>query len=600
VLDRLPPHDLEAMLTALWRDAILPSDMQRQLLDKCDGVPLFLEQLVKTVAERVHRGGSAGSDVPTSLRDMLAARLDRLGPAKLIALAASVIGRQFPKPLLRALLARRVRDIEGGLALLVKADIIRPVPGLAGALGEPAYKFRHALLRDAAYDSLLRSERAKYHRTLARAYRKHYAALVEAQPELVARHTSAAGEHEEALEYWWKAGLRARARSANREATAHFRAGIADAERLEEPEERQAQVIRFTMATARAAFAAEGFASPEVERLNNRALALVEQGSLGHMLPAVLGAMFSYYQVRGPLRSARDCAERLLRLHASLGDLVALASNKRRLGWCAFCAGDIRAGTALLDEALTESQAGTGPKEAGLSMSDTAVIGQANLGLAESFAGDIESAARRCAAAVDLARRRYSDMAKHTQDVGNMPGDLAYALCLSAAVAKQAQDPGGVAAFAGEARDFAIAHDLPYWRAWATVLLGWGVAHTEADRGTALLLEGIEAYKATGARLFVPYNLALLAEAHMAFGRITDGLACVAEALDASAEIEAAFMDAELFRIKARLMAQAGDTGAAWRGNDPSMGRARPPLPDRRHERPAGPAARHRPVATAR
>ncbi len=90
-----------------------------------------------------------------------------------------------------------------------------------------------------------------------------------------------------------------------------------------------------------------------------------------------------------------------------------------------------------------------------------------------------------------------------------------------------------------------------------------GQAGAGPDRGTALLLEGIEAYKATGARLFVPYNLALLAEAHMAFGRITDGLACVAEALDASAEIEAAFMDAELFRIKARLMAQAGDTGAA-------------------------------------
>ena len=112
-------------------------------------------------------------------------------------------------------------------------------------------------------------------------------------------------------------------------------------------------------------------------------------------------------------------------------------------------------------------------------------------------------------------------------------------MCLSAAVAKQAQDPSQVVAFGGEARDFAITHDLPYWRTWATVLLGWGLAHTDAEKGTALLVAGIEDYKATGARLFVPYNLALLAEAHMAYGRVSEGLLCVEEALAANESIDA-------------------------------------------------------------
>jgi class 3 adenylate cyclase len=519
-LERLPSGDLEAMLTALWREAILPGDMQRLLLDKCDGVPLFLEQLVKTVAERASRGGSAVlPDVPTSLRDMLASRLDRLGSARLIALAASVIGRQFPARLLRALLPRRGHEIDAGLAALAAADIIVP----AGAPGEAMFRFRHALLRDAAYDSLLRSERAKFHRTLARAYRKHYAPLVEAQPELVARHASAAGDIADALEFWWKAGLRARARSANREATAHFRAGIADAERIEDLAERKQQTVRFTMATSRAAFAAEGFASPEVERLNSRALALVEEISDAESLPAVLGAMFSFYQVRGPLGRAHESAHRLLALDSVRTDPAKIARGKRRVGWNAFCRGEIRAGAALLSEALTLAQRHATREEAGLAESDVAVIGLANLGWALSFTGDHHSASARCAEALSLARRRHAERGSHTRDVGNLPGDIAYALCMSAAVAKQAQDPAHVVKLAGEAREFAGAHDLPYWLAWATVLLGWGIAHQDADRGTALLQEGIDAYKATGARLFVPYNLALLAEACMAYGRASEG-----------------------------------------------------------------------------
>jgi class 3 adenylate cyclase len=570
-LERLPATDLEAMLTALWREAILPGDMQRMLLDKCDGVPLFLEQLVKTVAERASRGGAAAlPDVPTSLRDMLAARLDRLGPAKYIALAASVIGRQFPAKLVRALLPRRKDEIESALRVLVAADIISPT----GDPGDAVYKFRHALLRDAAYDSLLRSERAKHHKTLARAYRKQYAVLVEAQPELVARHASLAGEIDEALEYWWKAGLRARARSANREATAHFRAGIADAERIEDAAEQRTQVIRFILATGRAAFAAEGFASPEVERLTNRALGLVEAHGSSDTLQTVLGAVFSFYQVRGPLRRAQESAERLLLLVGPEADSETLARNKRRVGWCAFCRGKIIEGHAVLLEALSSAGAALQSNEQSLTESDFHVIGLGNIGWVESFAGHDAMAVQHCEEAVALARRRYADRGRYTHDVGNLPGDLSYALCMSAAVAKQAQAPDMVISFAQEAVDFATAHDLPYWRAWATVLLGWGVAHEDFSRGLNLLREGIEAYKATGARLFVPYNLALLAEAHMAAGNVSPGLDCVREALAVADEIDTHFMDSELRRIEARLLAVRGDKADAIGVLDHAIGLA--------------------------
>jgi class 3 adenylate cyclase/tetratricopeptide (TPR) repeat protein len=559
-LDRLPSHDLEAMLTALWRDAILPGEMQRLLLDKCDGVPLFLEQLVKTVAERASGGGGARlPDVPTSLRDMLAARLDRLGSAKMVALAASVIGRMFTARLLRALLPRRAQGIDAALALLVRADILVP----AGGGSDPSFRFRHALLRDAAYDSLLRSERAKYHRTLARAYRRHYAPLVEAQPELVARHASAAGDFKDSLDHWWKAGLRARARSANREATAHFRAGIADAERIEDIAESRAQVIRFTMATSRAAFAAEGFASPEVERLNRRALDLVELSGSKHLLPEALGAMFSHYQVRGPLRLAMASATRLQSLHDGLKDPVAIARTARRVGWCLFCSGQIDAGVAAMSKALDNVTRAVPVKGAALSYGDVRVLGLANLGWALSFAGRLDEAAAHCAAALALARDRYAGMNQQRHDVGSLPGDVAYALCLSAAVAKQMQNAKQVVTFANEAHEFSSKHDLPYWTAWATVLLGWGRAHDDGDHGLGLIVDGIAAYKATGARLFESYNLALLAEAYLAFGRVTDGLLRVSEALEASKEIDAHFMDSELLRIKARLVAQTGNTELA-------------------------------------
>lgn len=543
-LDRLSVPDIESMLDTLG--AYLPPETRAQIIRKSDGVPMFVEELVKMLAEHPD-AEPAEQDVPTALRDMLAARLDRLGPIREVARAASVIGRQFSYNLLRGLLATGPRELELGLTRLVEADIIRPT----GAGLDATFAFKHALLQDAAYASLLRPERRSYHRKLMHAYRTYYVRLTETEPEIIARHASAAGMHAEALEYWWSAGQRARSRSAYREALGHFRRGLADAERIGDAGT-TSEVIRFCAAIATTAMAAEGFAAPEVERMCSRARALISSRTEVALTSAVLGGLNSYYQVRGPLRLAQEMCQRQIDLADAVGDPAQIMAAQRRLGWCLFCRGDIRTGRRLLRSALVQYRVHAAPGEGRLTETDTGVVGLVNLGWVECFNGEQDAGDALCAESLDRART-----------LGRLPMDMAYALCMSAAAAQLRGDAAEVLSLSGEALEVATTNALPYWQAWAAVLHGWAISHAEPAAGLERISDGIAAYRATGARLFVPYSLALSAEACLRMGDVAEGLALVAEGLAEAAEIDAHFVDAELLRLRARFELLDGQPGAA-------------------------------------
>ena len=221
------------------------------IIAKTDGVPLFVEELTKSVIESA---GEDGAAVPATLKDSLMARLDRLGEAREVAQIAAVIGRQFAFPLLDALAPRGGAELEAALTKLVAAGIVFP----EGRGVERGFSFKHALMRDAAYESLLLSRRRDWHERIARALEERFPELVANEPELLAHHFGEAGLASPACDYRMRAGDRALSRSAYQEAVAHFSAGLKLADALPDSPERMRRQLDFLLKLGPALMVARG------------------------------------------------------------------------------------------------------------------------------------------------------------------------------------------------------------------------------------------------------------------------------------------------------------------------------------------------------
>jgi predicted ATPase len=270
-LDRLTRIDSTAFLTSLMGGAQLPGPIFDQLLTKSDGVPLFMEELTKTVVESgiLERPGPeyrlAGPlpplAVPSTLQDSLSARLDRLGGPRELAQLAAVLGREFTYEMLRAVSSRNEASLRRDVGELVKAEILyqRGVPP------EAEYVFKHALIQDAAYTTLLRSTRQQFHARIAQALEAQFPAICASEPEIVAHHYTQAGLVEPAVEYWHRAGRRAMQRSANREAVSHLRKGLEMLEALPPTPARVQRELQLHVDLGGPLSLLQGFASPDVE-----------------------------------------------------------------------------------------------------------------------------------------------------------------------------------------------------------------------------------------------------------------------------------------------------------------------------------------------
>ena len=543
-LDRLDRADQERILALLEGDQQLEPEIRQAILERSDGNPLYLEELFKICTGRdgTKEDKARAEAIPASLLGMLTAQLDRMGTAKRIALAASVIGREFSLDLLRELRPTDARHLEQGLSVLVEADLVRR----RLERNAVTYSFKHALLREAAYEMLLSNERQGYHAKLAIVYPKLVADVTSEQPEIVARHASMGGLIDQAVALWRRAGLQALDRSAYREAASHLEQALTDSLRLSQPLSSPEEAQLCTDLAA-AKIGAEGFASPDVERLSIRAYELCANLPNPAVRAAAIGGLTTYYQVRGPLSLARHHAEHLIELAHTSNDPGMLIRTMRRLGWCRFCIGDVREGRKMLADALKLYEE---RRERGLLHRreiDAGVIGFVNLAWAESFAGDAAHALAYCQASQSLA-----------MELGERPADMAYAISMSASTHQVIGDRSSALALAERAQEIAARNALPYWTAWSKVLLGWGMIGSNPDRALPTILEGISAYAATGARLFVPYNLGLAAEAALALGRVRMGLDLIRQAERDTEETEVRFSEAGLRIARSGLLRAAG------------------------------------------
>jgi len=351
----------------------LSSDVVQQIVTKTDGVPLFVEELTKTVLEsrspgvwesRESSGALALSTlqlgIPATLQDALMARLDRLGAAKELAQLGATIGREFNCELLQAISPLDAEKVQYGLKQLVDAELLYQ----RGAPPQAMYLFKHALIQDTAYQSLLKSKRQQLHQEIAPVLEARFAETKETQPELLAHHYTEANLVAQAIPYWQRAGQNAIRRSANVEADRHLTKGLELLKTLPGTPERAWQELSLQLALAAPLMATKGWADPEVGRIYSRARELCQQvGETPQLFPALWG-QWGFYFIGGELQTARELGEQLLNISQSVQDPALLVEGHHALWPALFFLGEfaltrvhLEQGTAFYDSQQHGSRA---------------------------------------------------------------------------------------------------------------------------------------------------------------------------------------------------------------------------------------------------
>ena len=523
----------------------LPAEVVEQVVAKTDGVPLFVEELTKMVLEsgllqeREERYELTGPlpplAIPATLHDSLMARLDRLAAVKGLAQLGATLGREFSYELLHAVSPWDEATVRRGLQQLVAAEFLYQ----QGLPPQATYLFKHALIQDAAYQSLLRSTRQQYHQRIAQVLEARFPALCETQPELLAHHSTEAGLHAQALGYWQKAGERAIERSANLEAIGHLSTGLDLLKTLPDTPERMQHELTFSTALGVPLRATRGMAAPEVGQVYARARELCQQVEETPQLVPVLRGLWEFYELQGALQTARELGEQLLTLAQRIreADLLLVAHNV--LGDTLIWLGEFADARAHLEQGLALYHPQAHRTHAFLYGYDSGVHCLAFGAWALWYLGYPDQALRRIHDALSLA-----------QELAH-PFSLAFALAFAAWLHQLRQEGPATHERAVALMTLATEQGFPFWSAWSTILQGWAfAAQGQRAEGIAQMRQGIAAWRATGAELQRPYYLALLAEAYGQAGQAAEGLRVLAEALTAVHTTGECQHEAELYRLQ--------------------------------------------------
>jgi class 3 adenylate cyclase/predicted ATPase len=547
-LNRLSQKESAAMITKITRGKALPDEVLDQIIAKTDGVPLFVEELTKTILEsgllkeEGDRYALAGPlpplAIPASLQDSLMARLDRLAPVKEVAELAATCGRTFSRELLLAVSSLKEDVVDNALRQLFDAELIYR----RGLPPNFVYEFKHALVRDTAYQALLKSTRQRYHQAIAQALAQQFPETAETQPEVVAHHYTEAGLVEQAIPYWHRAGQRAVERSGNLEAIAHLTKGLELMKTLKATPERTRQELELYLTLGPALVAARGFADPSVGQAYLRAADLCRQlGDTVH-LPLVMRGKQVFHRLRGELNEARDLGEQLLALAEQQQDSALLVGGCHALGQDLFSLGELVAARQTVERGIALFD----PEKHRLRNWPGGQPGE-QCYLYAAFAlwmlGYPDQALRRAEEALALA-----------EGLAN-PANLINTLAFVARVHVLRREPSAARERAKATMQLSAQHRNPHFLAWATALHGWALAVEEqVEEGVAEIDQATAAYAAIGSQTSLPFFLALQAETYDRAKRIDDGLAAVSEGLAIADKTGEYCYQAELSRIKGELL----------------------------------------------
>jgi class 3 adenylate cyclase/predicted ATPase len=555
MLNRLTRKQTERMARLVAGDRALPPGLIEHVTSKTDGVPLFVEELTKTVLEaglESFRGldGAVASPatlaIPVTLQDALMARLDRLGPVKEVAQWAATVGRAVPYEVLRAVSPLDETRLQHALGRLVETELLYQ----RGSPPQAVFIFKHALIQEAAYQSLLKRTRQQYHRRIAEVLADQFRHIVETQPELLGYHCTEAGLGAQAVVYWRQAGQRAFERSANLEAISHFTAALQALKTLPETIETAQHELFVQIGLGHALTATRGYAAPGVEQAYGRARELCQR--LGERVQAsVLFGLWFFYHVRATFDHALPLAEQLLSFARREDDRLLEIHAHWALGGDLFHLGELQQAQAHLDEGSALYGALPHRPDLGRFPQDPGVTCR-GYGRPLWLLGYPDQAVQRGREAITLARTLAH------------PFSLAFALNWTATVHQFRGEAAAVQEHAAVLIDLAREQGFAIWVAFGGVLRGWALAQQgRRDEGMRELRDGMEAWRATGAEVDRPYFLALLAEASAIGGDVDEGLAMLAEALDLAHRYRDVYWEPELHRLKGQLLLQRSGAATA-------------------------------------
>jgi predicted ATPase/class 3 adenylate cyclase len=544
-LGRLDRNDVESMVARVTGGRVLPAEVMKQIVDKTDGNPLFVEELTKAVLEAgilVENAEGYRLDgplpplaIPETLQDSLMARLDRLAPVREIGQIGAAIGREFSYSLLRVLVGRDETALKNALAQLEQAELVFR----RGEPPEAVYSFKHVLVRDAAYESLLKSRRQQLHGQIARTLKERFADIVVRQPEIVAHHFTEAGLVEPAIDYWLKAGQHAARRSANAEALNHLARGLELLPNIDDPKLRNKSELLLQMSLGHSLRATKGWSIDSVKHAYTRALQLCkESGFDEHTLPAVFG-LWTWNFVRGALGEAQALAEHLVNTAENLDDSVYKVLAHEALGFTLFAHGKFASAHAALQRSISLCEDGKAAAYLDLSAQDPRVHVRLYDGMVLWLLGYPDQALRLCAEA-----RRYADKSQR-------PFSEAMARTISLRVHQFRGEAAVIARQANAAIALCEENGFVHYLAMALILRGWATAQQgEFEKGIAEIQEGLEKQRATGALLYESYTLGLLADACIKNERYRQALDFLDRAqLRLNEENSERFYAAEIYRL---------------------------------------------------
>jgi class 3 adenylate cyclase/predicted ATPase len=550
-LNRLERPQVKAMVAHLAGGKALPSEVIEHVVAKTDGVPLFVEELTKMLLESAllsdegdHyalTGPLSTVSIPATLQDSLMARLDRLPTVRVVAQLGSVIGREFDYEMVQALAGVDETTLQEGLAQLVEAELLYQ----RGRPPRSRYVYKHALVQDVAYASLLRSTRRQYHQRVAQLLETRFPDTVNTEPELVAYHYTAAGLIEEAIPYWQRAGERANDRAANTEAQRHLTQGLELVRALPETPERLQSELALQTILGRVLTAAKSYGDAEVAQVYTRARQLCQQiGDTPQLFPVLLGLSI-YFVVRAELHTARELGEQLLNLAQQAQAPVLLVEAHYSLGVTFSWLGEFELARAHLEQGNAHYDPEQHPDHLALYGQDGGLVCLCRLAFVLWNLGYPDQALARCHEALTMAQRL------------SHPFSLAYVLTWVAMLYNHCQPLQNTREWADTAVTFSKEQGFPFWYTQGDVLQGWLVAEQgQYADGISQMRQGLADMQAVGTEVIQSYDLGLLARAYDKVGQPEEGLMCIEQALTRLEANDERWPEAELHRIKGELLLQ--------------------------------------------
>lgn len=560
-LSRLESQHAAALVSHIADHKPLPEDVVDHIVTKADGVPLYVEELTKTIlASDILRdtgdqfeltGPLSSLSIPETLQESLMARLDRLPQVRELAQLGSVLGREFAYEMISGLSAVDDSVLRDGLEQLVDAELLYQ----RGRPPRARYIFKHALIQDAAYGSLLRRTREHHHLHVAQLMETSFPDIIETSPELIAHHYAEADEAELAIDYFQKAGTRSLRVSANQEAIAHLRNGLEIVETMAAGADRDNRELNLLLTIGPALIAIKGYAAPDVEPAFLRALELCQQIGDKEREFSILQGLSIVYLVRADVHKSRGLAEQLVELAKTREDPGPELAADRSVGYALIMLGELEAGRACFDR----------------------ITSTYDHVLHHAFALR-QSGANFCIASYAfnawvLYILGYPDQAVESIAQGNKraqewehPLSESFLRVITAVLHLSLGEPKTAREHAKAGFEIATENDLVQYVYWtkitlfsATSELGEGDA---ADQITGIR-ETIDACRAIGSNLLSPIWLGLLARAYDQNGQAEESLTVVDEALGEITRTDERIWQADLHRLKGQLLLDRDSANAA-------------------------------------